>query len=149
MSVFFVTIVLVPMMLIVAGLGIDVSALATLRDRVQLAADAAAVAGASSIHFVKDIPECTVDCTGHWAMSLDIPRAYAALNGFNEATITFNPAEPSVTVTISTAMSTSLLRLIGIQVLSTGAISKAIRMNVDQAAKDAEPPAAGRSRLTI
>ena len=146
---FFVAIVVLPMMLIVAGLGIDVAALATLRDRAQLAADAAATAGAASTHFVKDVPECTVDCTGHWALNLDVPKAFASLNGFPEATIVFNPGEPSVAVTITTSLQTTLLRLIGITTLNTGAFAKAIRFNTDQAAKDQEPPAPGRSRLTI
>jgi len=43
-------------------------------------------------------------------------------------------------VTIRSSMDTSLLRLIGINTLATGAIAKAIRVNVDQAAKDQEPP---------
>jgi len=64
MIIFFTTILCLPLMLIVAGLGIDLAALATLRDKVQVAADAGAVAGASAIHFVKDDEKCEVNCPG-------------------------------------------------------------------------------------
>lgn len=147
MIIFFTTIVAVPLMLIFAGLAIDIAALGVLKDRVQVAADASATATAAAIHFVKDDPECVKDCAGHWAWSPAVATAYAQLNGFPVQDAQFDPATPRVSVVIGAAMPTSFLRLVGVNVLATAARADAVRTNVTQEVKDAEPPVPGRSAL--
>jgi len=147
MILFFTTITVVPLMLVFAGMAIDLTALGELKTRAQVAVDAGATAGAASIRFVKDVPECTKDCTGNWTLNTDVPRAYSALNGFANPDVTFDPAAPGVTVSVTSSIGTSFLRLIGITQLNTAASAKAVRKNIEQAVKDAEPPVPGRSAL--
>ena len=146
--IFFITVSVIPLMLIVAGLAIDLGALGVIRDRAQVAVDAAATAGASAIHFVKNDPTCISNCDGVWLLDTEIARQYAIQNGLPEPAITFDPSVPKVKVTGTASIGTSFLRLIGITHLDTSAAAVAIRTNVAQPDKDAEPPTPGRYRLT-
>lgn len=146
--IFFVTVLVLPLMLVLSGLAIDLAALGTARDRAQVASDAAATAGASSIRFQKFDPDCVKDCGGIWILpSMNTVITYAEQNGFSDPTVVFSPAEPSVTVTVTGSSPTSFLRLLGFNRFDTIAMAKAIRTNVSQEEKDAANPTPGHSRL--
>lgn len=147
MMILFVTILCLPLMLMVSALAVDLGYFGVMKDKLQVAMDSAAVAGASSISFKKDEPTCTKDCLGSWVMSEDVVRAYAALNGFSNPTIRFDPTRPAVQVRYGLTIQTSLLRLIGINTLPVVAVAEAVRFNIAQSDKDSDPPTPGKSRL--
>src|SRR5690242_17172083 len=91
MIIFFVAVAVLPVSLLFAGLAIDLGALGVLRDRLQVAADAGAVAGASSIAWTKADHSCLTNCAGSWSLNLDVPKAYSALNGAPDPDVTFTP----------------------------------------------------------
>ncbi len=144
MIIFFVGVLVIPLMLIFAGLTVDLGAFGVLRDKLQRAADSAATAGASAVTWQKTDPACSTNCSGVWTLNEDVSRAYSSLNGYTPASVSFDPAVPSVFVSVASVMDTSFLRLIGITSLASAAQAKAVRSNIDEP----ERSKPGRSRLT-
>ena len=145
MILFFCSILVVPLVLMLGALTVDLPVLFRERVRAQAAADSAAVAGASSTTWLPDDPACVgPSCPGTWQVNPDVPKAYSALNGYPSPTVTTNLTTPSVRVVISTSTETVFARLIGLNRLSTTVVAEAIRRNIEEAQR-LDP---GRSALT-
>ena len=143
MIVFFVTIAVVPLMLVIGGFGIDIAAYSAQDARLQVCADAAATAAASSTYWVEPEPPET---EGHWELDITQVSRFQHLNCAGAAleapTVVGQP--PEVGVVLRTTYDPSLLRLIGLDHLNLAAGAKAVRSNT----KESERPDPGRSRLT-
>jgi hypothetical protein len=143
MILFFCTILVVPLMILIGGLSVDLAALGQRDAKLQSCADSAVLAAASSTYWVEPEPPAT---EGRWELDLSQVTRFHQLNcpgaALEAPTATGQP--PTVAVTLRTVSETSLLRVIGLQQLNVAAHAKAVRRNI----LEAERPDPGRSRLT-
>ena len=136
------TILVLPLMLIFAGIAVDVAAVGQRDAELQTCADAAATAAASSTYWVPPEPPET---EGHWDLDIAQASTYHVLNcpGATLAAPTATGQPPVVRVAVSGTSETSFLKILGIQQLAVAAVAEAVRKNTTEA----ERPDAGRSRL--
>ena len=135
-------ILVAPLMLLIGGLAIDVSAYGQRDAKLQVCADAMVLASASATYWVEPEPPAT---EGHWETPLAPMHTYHQLNcaGATLEAPTVVGQPPEVGVVLRSTYDASLLRLIGLDHLNLAAGAKAVRINITEE----ERPQPGRSAL--